>query len=194
MGRFSPRHLHFRYLGLETGMTLLAAAVIFVGCLCLLDLLLTFGVLRRLREHAELLAAASADPSPGLASGERPAPFAAVSTAGQAVSGPAGLRVVAFFSTTCSVCPGKVAPFLRYVKAAGFHPGSVLAVIASETDPTDYIIDLAGSASVCTEPQGGSLGNAFKLNGFPGFFLLDDDGVIVASAFDPGALPKPVTA
>ena len=37
-------------------MAILSAAVVAVGCLCLFDLLLTFAVLRRLREHAGLLA------------------------------------------------------------------------------------------------------------------------------------------
>jgi hypothetical protein len=175
-------------------MTLLAAAVIFVGCLCLLDLLLTFGVLRRLREHAALLAAGPADQAPGLAPGERPAPFVAVSATGQAISGPSGLRMAAFFSTSCSVCPAAVAPFLRYLRSAGLSPDQVLAVIASETEATDYLADLAGAACACVEPQGGSLGNAFQINAFPSFFLLDDHGVIVASAFDPDALPEPVTA
>jgi hypothetical protein len=175
-------------------MTLLAAAVIFVGCLCLLDLLLTFGVLRRLREHAALLAGPPTDQTPGLAPGGRPAAFTAVSTSGQTISGPSGPRVAAFFSTSCSICPGMVAPFLRYVQSAGLHPHSVLAVVATETDATHYEAELAGAASICFEPQGGSLGNAFQINGFPAFFLLDADGVIVGSAFDPAALPEPVSA
>jgi hypothetical protein len=179
---------------METVMTLLAAAVIFVGCLCLLDLLLTFGVLRRLREHAELLASIQPEPAPGLVAGARPADFAAVSTSGQTVSGPAGLRVAAFFSSSCSVCPGMIAPFLRYVSAARLRPDGVLAVVATDTGTANYIDELSGAASVCLEPQGGSVGNAFQLKGFPSFFLLNADGVIVASAFDPDALPEPVPA
>jgi len=37
-------------------MAILSAAVVVVGLLCLTDLLLTFGVIRRLREHTEQLA------------------------------------------------------------------------------------------------------------------------------------------
>lgn len=175
-------------------MTLLAAAVIFVGCLCLLDLLLTFGVLRRLREHATLLAGQAADQVPGLAPGARPAPFTAVSTAGETIAGPSGLRLAAFFSTSCSICPGKIAPFVRYVRSAGLHQDGVLAIVATESGANDYVHELSGAASVCLEPQGGSLGNAFQINGYPAFFLLDADGVIVSAAFDPADLPKPVPA
>lgn len=157
----------------------------------MLDLLLTIGVLRRLREHAELLASTQTETAPGLAAGARPADFAAISTTGQTISGPAGLRAVAFFSSSCSVCPGKVAPFLRWVRAARLRPDGVLAVVATESGGADYIAELSGAASVCLEPQGGSVGNAFQLKGFPSFFLLNADGVIVTSAFDPDLLPEP---
>jgi hypothetical protein len=89
---------------------------------------------------------------------------------------------------------GTVAPFLRYVQSAGFSPDQVLAVIASEAEAADYLADLAGAACACVEPQGGPLGNAFQINAFPSFFLLAEHGVIIASAFDPGALPEPVAA
>ena len=37
-------------------MPIVIAAVTIVGVLCVLDLLLTFGVIRRLREHTAMLA------------------------------------------------------------------------------------------------------------------------------------------
>lgn len=174
-------------------MTLLAAAVIIVGCLCLLDLLLTFGVLRRLREHAALLARLeSADPLPGLAAGQRPATFSAVSASGRVVTGPVGLRVAAFFSSSCSVCPGKVTPFVEYVRSRHLDQDSVLAVVAADAgSAAPYVLDLAATAQVCVEPAGGDISRAFTINGFPAFFLLDPAGVIVAADFDPDSLPEP---
>jgi hypothetical protein len=176
-------------------MALLIAAVIIVGCLCMLDLLLTFGVLRRLREHAELLtrAGTTADPALGLAAGERPAAFAATSTSGQALTGPDGLRLAAFFSASCSVCPGKVAPFVEYVQSRRLDRGSVLAVIATEGG-APYAGDLSTAAQVCIEPHGGEISQAFTVRGFPAFFLLDRAGRIVATEFDPEALPEPAIA
>ena len=63
-------------------MTVLVAAVALVGVLCLLDLLLTFGVIRRLREHAELITLGGVPDIPvlGVAVGEQPAPFSATTT------------------------------------------------------------------------------------------------------------------
>lgn len=172
-------------------MTLLVAAVIIVGCLCLLDLLLTFGLLRRLREHAELLAGgAPAPPPPGLTTGERPAAFTAVSTSGQSLTGPAGLRMAAFFSPSCSVCPGKVAPFVSYVRSLDMDPENVLAVVAGQ-GAAPYLADLSQVAHVCVEPAGGDVALAFAVHGFPAFFLLDPAGRIVTAGYDPDSLPEP---
>jgi hypothetical protein len=172
-------------------MTPLAVAVIIVGILCLLNLLLTLGVLRRLREHAALLSRTPIDdPEPGLAIGEQPAAFAAVTTAGRAVTGPAGLRVVAFFSSSCSVCPGKVAPFAQYVRSRQLDPESVLAVVDAG-GAESYLAQLAPVTRICVEPHGGAISAAFAVTGFPAFFLLDPDGVILTSGYDPDSLPEP---
>jgi hypothetical protein len=65
------------------------AAVIVVGVLCVLDLLLTFGVIRRLKEHTAMLAergsGSLAPPVIGLAEGERPGAFSATTADGQRV-------------------------------------------------------------------------------------------------------------
>ncbi len=105
-------------------MAILIAAVVVVGGLCLLDLLLTFGVIRRLREHTRMLTAA-AGPAQivGLAVGESPEPFTAETISGDVVTGPTGLRVIAFFSSWCSVCPERVPPFVEYVSRHYIHRG-----------------------------------------------------------------------
>ena len=105
-------------------MPILIAAVVVVGCLCLLNLLLTFGVIRRLREHTSMLTGVGgSEPPPiGLAAGKPPGAFSAVATSGEEVSGAAGLEVVAFFSSWCSICPERVPPFVEYL--SGHHIGA----------------------------------------------------------------------
>ena len=58
---------------------MLIGAVVVVGVLCLIDLLLTFGVIRRLREHTTMLAGfqPGGDRVTGLAAGGTPAAFTA---------------------------------------------------------------------------------------------------------------------
>ncbi len=179
-------------------MAVLIAAVILVGLICLADLLLTFGVIRRLREQAEQIGSfgraglAAAPPVVGLAEGDSPAAFASVTMDGQPMTGPAEIRMAAFFSTTCSACPGKVAPFLDYVRSHRLARDGMLAVVLGSPDePPAYLDDLRRVAQLVFEEPDGAIARAFQVSGFPAFCLLDSDGAVVASGFDPAALPEP---
>jgi hypothetical protein len=177
-------------------MLVLSAAVTIVGILCLLDLLLTFGVIRRLREHTSILAAAAgpAESTIGLASGESPGDFTAATNSGEVMTGAAGLRMVAFFSSWCSACPERVPPFLEYVITHRIGRDSVLAVVAQDSvTPAPYLDRLAEVAQVCVEPSDGEIAKAFQVSGFPAFCLLDADGAITVSGYNPATLPEPVT-
>jgi hypothetical protein len=176
-------------------MAVLTAAVIVIGILCLTDLLLTFGVIRRLREQSAIHGGASAAELSvsGLDAGETPGQFAGVSTSGEQVTGPAGFRLVAFFSSWCSVCPKRVPVFVDYIQANQVGHDSVLAVVTgSDAEPVPYLGRLAEVAQVCVEPDDGDLAMAFKVTGYPAFCLLDADGALLAVSHDPDALPTPV--
>jgi hypothetical protein len=178
-------------------MPIMIAAVALVGGLCLLDLLLTFGVIRRLREQANLLSGAGRTGPEviGLEAGQAPGPFSALSIDGSLVNGVAGLRVVAFLSSSCSACPGRVPPFLDYLTDHRIERDSVLAVVqGAASAPPPYLDRVAGMARVCIEPDGGEIGRAFNVTGFPAFCLLDADGAVVVSGFDPSVLPAPAAA
>jgi hypothetical protein len=175
-------------------MVVLIAAVIVVGVLCLLDLLLTFGVIRRLREHSEMLArnqAGSVDVI-GLPPGQTPAPFTAIDSSGRAVRGPSGLSVIAFFSTSCPICPKRAPVFVDYVRGHLVGRDEVLAVVVGDaSQPPSYLADLAVVGRVCTESSDGPLERSFAVRGFPAFFVLDGAGTVVWSGYDPAALPAP---
>jgi hypothetical protein len=178
-------------------MSILVVAVVIVGVLCLTDLLLTFGIIRRLREHTALLSQhGGADvPVIGLAVGEVPAAFAVPTTDEQLLTGPDGLHLVAFFSSSCSICPKRVPPFTDYVRTNHFRRDEVLAVVLGAADePPPYLDQLSTVAQVWREPEDGELARAFKVSGYPAFCLLDADGAVLASGYDPAALPAPVAA
>lgn len=103
-------------------MTVLIGACAPVGVLCLVGLLLTLGVIRRLREHTatiaripQLQAGLAVSGVSTLADGEAPQGFRVTTSDGGEVTGPAGLRVVAFFSTTCPMCRERVPAFVDYL-------------------------------------------------------------------------------
>lgn len=172
-------------------MAILSAAIVVVGLLCLANLLLTFGVIRRLREHTEQLARFRPDTViTDLAAGEVPAPFTALGTTGEQLTGPIGLRLVAFFSAGCSACPESVPAFVDYLRENHIARDEVLVVIgSSESEPVGYAEQLAAVAPVCVEPVGGDLEAAFKIRGYPAFCLLDATGSISAASYEPATLP-----
>ena len=178
-------------------MPVLTGAVVIVGALCLIDLLLTFGVIRRLREHTEMLALTrtAGDLVIGLAAGKVPDGFTATDNEGEAVRGPSGLGVVAFFSTACPACPAKVPVFIDYVRKHPAGRDGVLAVVVGQApESAPYLADLMSVARVCTESSGGAIGRAFAVQAFPAFFLLDAGGTVRGSGYDPVALPARAAA
>lgn len=180
-------------------MPVVIAAVIVVGAVCLLDLLLTFGVIRRLREHTELLREHQMPSSRqviGLSAGQVPKPFTVVTADGAALSGPAGLRLAGFFSASCSICPARVAPFIEYVRGNHIARDDVLVVllVTDGNTPPRYMDELAEAAQVCVQPDDSGVATAFSVAGYPAFCLLDTDGVVVSAGYDPAALPSPAMA
>lgn len=179
-------------------MPVLIAAVIVVGILCLLDLLLTFGVIRRLREHTELLRSHQLSAEPpviGLAPGQAPEPFAVETVDGAPLSGPTGLRMAGFFASWCAVCPERVAPFIDYIRDNSVPRDSVLAVVLARGDePPPYLSKLAEVACVSVQQDRAPVTKAFAVAGYPAFCLLDANGAVVTSGFDPAALPAPALA
>lgn len=175
-------------------MPILIAAVAVVGGLCLLDLLMTFGVVRRLREHSRMLAGSDpARPLVALSPGELPGDFSRKTLSGSVVTGTTGLRVVAFLASWCSICPERVPSFIGYLRDHRIGRDSVLAVVEGGDDaPPAYLDRLAEVAQVCVEPPDGTIAKAFGVQGFPAFCLLDSAGALVASGHDPATLAEPV--
>ncbi|MET9343729.1 hypothetical protein [Nonomuraea sp. NPDC003804] len=150
-------------------MPFLVAAVVLVGVLCLFNLLLTLGVLRRLREHtAELEQLAGRSMlmayDPGVLVG-RTLPEVA-----------AGARLVGFFDVGCSTCHER-AP--QFAEAAGKQPA--LAVISGDGAKVDDLLAvLGGAASVITGADADRIGHALGIEAFP-TFLRAEEGTIVAA-------------
>lgn len=166
-------------------MPLLAAAVAIVAVLCLLDLLLTLGVIRRLREHERRLAeAGSAPPRRRLDPGAPVGPFSATATDGSAVSADAlaPRAVVAFFSPTCAPCAEQLPRFVDLVAALPGGPGQALAVVCGDLAQAGPLVaKLEPVARVVLEEGLGPLATAFGVFAFPTLYVVDRDGAIRAS-------------
>ena len=151
-------------------MTALTIAVVLVGALCLLDLLLTFGVIRRLRENdASRTQGGSAQPG---------APMAPVGTR-VGDTGWEGETLVGFFAPGCSPCEQQLPGFIEHARARD----RVVAVVHGMGGKTSELVrKLEQVADVVVEDSTeGPLHNAFKVEGFPSYCVVRD-GVISSVA------------
>jgi thiol-disulfide isomerase/thioredoxin len=179
-------------------MAILTAAVVVLGILCVLDLLLSFGIIRRLREQNETLrsvqnqAAAVAEPDIALPAGSEVCRFSTTTVTGTPLSNAdtADSRLlVGFFSPGCVPCKERIPEFIEY--AARFE-GRVIAVAAGSAEETaDMVAQLGEVAEVVLEQTGGPLHKAFEATGYPALCLVDGTGIVLASGWEMSVLPAP---
>ncbi|MCO1653686.1 hypothetical protein [Pseudonocardia humida] len=185
-------------------MLYLTIAVVLVGALCVLDLLLTLGVVRRLREHTELLSAPRTDMSSDvIAAGRRPAAF----TAADADGVPVGLddlaadALLGFFTPSCPACTERLPDFLALAARVPGGRDKVVAVVAGGLGPdgsvageaADLVARLGGVARVLPEAHDGPVSAAFQVVAYPSWVLMDG-AEVGASAVGMDRLPSPVPA
>jgi hypothetical protein len=183
--------------------TFLTALVVVVGIVGVLNLLLLFGVIRRLKEHDQAIAklpqgALHGPPADSMrAPGSEVDEFTAVSTDDVVVSKEslAGETMVGFFSASCAPCIENAPTFAA--RAAGVPGGkdSVLAIVVAdgEDDPSGLVGVLGAGARVVVEDYDGPIAAAFGVTAFPTYAVVAS-GKITASAIDMSMLPVPVRA
>jgi thiol-disulfide isomerase/thioredoxin len=161
-------------------MPYLVTLVILVGVLCLVNLALTLGVIRRLRRQL------SDRPDQGqgaiLAEGALAPPYVTSATDGSAVSRDLITEpvVVGFFSTGCDACHEALPDFLTL--AAAFPREQVLAVIVDRTGEAGPQREkLEPVARVVVEDLGGPVASALQVRAFPAFALVGGGGRVLAS-------------
>jgi thiol-disulfide isomerase/thioredoxin len=175
-------------------MAYLVAAMVVFGLATTLNLLFTFGVVRRLREQSAEMAALRSGGTPTSAGldtgvtqpvGTTIGRFEATSVQGQPVDATTlGARpLVGFFSPNCAPCKEQLPAFIAY---AGSRPGgrdAVLAVVVGTDEETAAVVErLEPVATVVTELDQGPVQQAFGVTGFPAFVLVEQ-GTVAASDF-----------
>ncbi|MCX4774950.1 hypothetical protein [Streptomyces sp. NBC_01285] len=152
-------------------MPVLIAAVILVGLLCALDLVLTLGVVKRLREHTALLSSPPAMTElPVIAVGEEIGEFATSTVAGEPVNSAdlAADTLVAFLSPSCTPCREKLADFVAYVHARSIDRDDVLVtVVGDAAEASSFVSRLSPVARVVVEAPDGPVSTAFRAKAYP---------------------------
>ncbi|WP_439679703.1 peroxiredoxin family protein [Embleya sp. MST-111070] len=161
-------------------MPYLVAAVVLLALITAVNLLLTLGVIRRLREPSSPAHgghAPSDPPEHGLPLGAQPEVFTATTTEGEQVSDSDVYGMVGFFSAQCEPCHTLAPRFAEQARVMGRE--RVIAVIAGD-DPELAAI-LAPVARVIREDYDGAVQAAFHNSWTPSVYLLGRDRRVVAS-------------
>jgi thiol-disulfide isomerase/thioredoxin len=174
------------------------AAMTVLTVLVLVNLLLSFGIVRRLRTHARLLPASA--PAPRFASrvlGRPVGDFSAVADSGAPLS-TAWLRgaptVVGFAMPGCRPCHREIPLLAEYLDALPDRTAKALVVVSTlpqEGDDFDEATaSLRGLAEVVREPADGPLQTAFGVSMYPSFFIVDPDGIVTDQTGTVAQLPR----
>jgi hypothetical protein len=158
-------------------MSYLAATVVILAVVCVLNLILTVAVIRRLREHTTILEQARR-PADLLTVGTSVAGVEATAIDGAAVDDEwlrEGRKLIALMSSTCSHCLDELGNAADFARAMPGGPASVLAVVSGlDGHGTELVDGLRGVATVVHEPEDGPATTAFSASAFPAFYLVVD--------------------
>ncbi|MFE7571789.1 TlpA disulfide reductase family protein [Streptomyces sp. NPDC057539] len=159
-------------------MPYLIAAVVFVGLLCTLDLILTLGVIKRLREHTELISNLNGRASLGI--GEEVGAFEAATVDGAPMTRELLTRetLVGFFSPSCAPCREELPKFVNHARAMPDGRNQVMAVVVGDADRAAAMVaELRPVARVVVEEHNdGPLASAFQVIAFPTVLTVADGG------------------
>ncbi|TDC78974.1 TlpA disulfide reductase family protein [Streptomyces hainanensis] len=168
-------------------MTYQTLITLLVGALGALNLVLALGIIRRLREHTELLAQrpTGSGESTAIAVGERVGDFAAVTRDGAEISTAdlAENAVVAFFSPDCGPCRDRLPSFVEFARTVPGGARQVLAVVVDVAgDGAEFVRSLGEVARVVVEKPDGSVSDAFQVRSYPTILRVTrrGDDVLVA--------------
>jgi hypothetical protein len=173
-------------------MPYLTAAVILVGALCLVDLVLSLGVVRRLRAHTTLIEhilIRDTSRTPIRRAGERVDDFSTVTSGGgpvtrESLTESADSVLVGFFTTDCDTCRERLPEFVR---KAGQWEEAIAVVVGEGAEATDLVdsFELQEVARVVLEtPKNAPMTDAFAVRAFPSVCVVDGTGLVLSSDAD----------
>lgn len=178
-------------------MVYLWAVMAVVGPVSLLNLILAFAIVRRLRIIEENQGSHSSNSLPGvLPVGSKAPSFAAATTTGETIesTGLSGKMVlIGFFSGTCAPCRDHLPEFTKLADSVAGPGYASIAVVRGDDDAVADLMELVGtSVTVIREPEGGPVGEAFTIKTYPSMYLINDAGTIVSAAHIAHQLSVPI--
>ncbi|MFF5204639.1 thioredoxin family protein [Streptosporangium sp. NPDC000396] len=145
-------------------MPYLAAATALLGVLCVFNLVLLLGVIRRVRQQS-----VPSRPIPGPGVGDKIDQFSALTTKDEKVTENTiqDGTVVAFFAPGCGPCKEIMPRFIEYARDPGVSTLTVM--LAADKHSIDNLPQLESVTDVVVESVLGPTATAFKVKSTPTF-------------------------
>lgn len=157
-------------------MPIVIAAIVLVGTLCVLNLLLTFGVVRRLRSHIDVLARVEAFAMAGDLKELRKfigKPLPAFTSELP--------QLLGFFKVGCPACLVEAREFAKVAAGEGTTAMDVHAVVIGSGAESEALHELLGDVPTTVDPESSNLTRELDLEFVPSFFQLEADGVVLGA-------------
>jgi hypothetical protein len=164
---------------------MLVAIVVLLALLVVANMLLTWGVLRRLRTLQAQVDAGGAPPmGNGLHPGDEAPDFSALTPAGDEITRDEVVRgetALVFLSPHCEACETHL-PAVRELGRAGGSPAA-LAVIDGTREESGHLLEgLQGDVPVLFAPRDSTdMLERYQVNAYPSSYVVGADGRITAS-------------
>ncbi|WP_203918700.1 TlpA disulfide reductase family protein [Rugosimonospora africana] len=153
-----------------------------------MNLVLSVGVIKRLREHTALLSATGVPSQPALTIGDAVDAFATTTVNGESVSyeDVTAETLVGFFTPGCGPCEKRLPEFVAYARTLPGGRDRVLATVVA-SDPAEaagYVAELGQVARVVLEDSTGVATRAFRVSAYPTVLMVapDPDGRVLVTA------------
>lgn len=160
-------------------MLFLAVTLVLVAAIALANAAFTLKLVRELRDLDDRFTKATGGAGGRVYPVGRPVEeFSAVTVDGEPVSRDAlsGWTLVGFVSPGCPPCHKRLPEFLAAARVVGRE--RTLAVVAGEESSQGLVEQLAPAARVVTAHPGDGVVEAFGVEGFPTFVLVDPAGTV----------------
>jgi hypothetical protein len=161
-------------------MPFLVSLTVLLTVVVLVNLALTVGLVRRIRDYDSRLHRLEQG-SPTMADiGERVGEFSAVTVDGDEITRGALVpgTIVGFFDPQCETCHSHLPGFAAAARSLPGGRSQTLAVVRDEEDFQEMVDVLAGDVRVVLERRRGPVSRAFKVAAIPSFCLLGPDQTV----------------
>lgn len=168
-------------------MPFLVSLTVLLTVVVLLNLMLTVGLVRRLRDYDGRLHRLEQGEPTMAEVGERVGEFSTVTVDGTEIDRDALVpgTMVGFFDPQCETCHAHLPAFAAAARDLPGGRAQTLAVVRDEEDAHEMVDVLTGDVRVVLERRRGPVARAFKVAAIPSFCRLGPDQSVASHDFAP---------